>query len=46
VEVNDGEGLYYWLLQHADNVKVITPDSVRTKLLDKVKKIVNLYDEL
>lgn len=45
VDVLDSNGLYYWLLQYEKNVKVITPASVKDKLLLKVKDILKLYEE-
>ncbi len=39
VEVLDGKGLYYWLLQYEDNVKVISPQHVKEKLLEKIENI-------
>lgn len=45
VKVMDSEGLYYWLLQYGSNVKVISPDSVKEKLLGKVKGVLKMYEE-
>ncbi len=45
VNVMDSDGLYYWLLQYERNVKVISPASVKEKLLSKVKGILELYEE-
>ncbi len=43
VDVMDSNGLYYWLLQYESNVKVISPEYVKNKLLEKVNGILNLY---
>ncbi len=45
VSVNDGDGLYFWLLQYAEKVKVISPKSVRNELLKRVQAIIKNYDE-
>lgn len=45
VDVMDGDGLYYWLLQYEKNVKVISPLSVRDHLIEKAVGILNLYKE-
>lgn len=44
VVVNDGDGLYFWLLQYAEKVKVISPENVRVELLDRIKRIMDLYE--
>lgn len=43
VTINEGEGLYFWLLQHRDNLKVVSPEKVRDKLLEYVQDIQDLY---
>lgn len=43
VSVNNGDGLYYWLLQHGENVKVVSPDPVRNELLRRIDTIRSLY---
>lgn len=45
IDVMDSEGLYYWLLQYEKHVKVISPTSVKDKLLEKVKGILELYGD-
>ncbi|MGI6110317.1 MAG: helix-turn-helix transcriptional regulator [Eubacteriaceae bacterium] len=45
VDVIDSDGLYYWLLQHGTNIKVIRPESVRTQLVNRVNAIQALYAE-
>ncbi|PRR79963.1 helix-turn-helix transcriptional regulator [Clostridium luticellarii] len=45
VNVMDGEGLYYWLLQYGRNIKIISPASVRERFLEKVREILELYKE-
>ena len=44
IKVQDGEGLYFWLLQRAENVKVISPVEVKEKLVGKLKDIVKMYE--
>ncbi|MCH3964507.1 MAG: WYL domain-containing protein [Clostridium sp.] len=46
VNVMDGEGLYYWLLQYGRNIKIISPASVRERFFEKVCEILELYKEL
>lgn len=43
VQVFNGEGLYFWLLQHGEHIRVIEPESVRYKLLEKIKVIADAY---
>jgi predicted DNA-binding transcriptional regulator YafY len=43
VSVNNADGLYYWLLQHGENVKVVSPEPVRDELLRRIDKIRSLY---
>ena len=45
VTVQDGPGLYFWLLQRADNVKVLSPSSVRNHLVEMLKNILAQYEE-
>ncbi len=45
VDVLDSNCLYYWFLQHEQNVKVISPIGVKEKLIEKVKGILALYEE-
>lgn len=42
--VNESQGLYYWLLQFGENVKVISPNSVKEKLIAKLKNICKQYE--
>ncbi|MFI3115543.1 MAG: WYL domain-containing protein [Clostridia bacterium] len=41
--VLDSDGLYFWLLQQGDNLKVITPTTVREKLIAKIDKMREIY---
>lgn len=43
IDVMEGEGLYYWLMQYGHKVKVISPANVRDKLLENLNKIYELY---
>lgn len=43
VRATQSEGLYYWLLQHNQKIKVIRPESVREKLLEYAQGIIDLY---
>ena len=42
--VQDGTGLYFWLLQRADNVKVLSPASVRDHLVALLKTMLAQYE--
>ena len=44
VTAQDGAGLYFWLLQRADNVKVLSPSSVRDHLVELLKKMLAQYE--
>ena len=44
IHVQDSPGLYYWLLQHADHVKVLSPASVRDELVARIKSMLALYE--
>jgi predicted DNA-binding transcriptional regulator YafY len=43
VTVLDGEGLYFWLLQYGLHVTVVSPDSVREKMKEKLGKMLERY---
>ncbi|WP_276673368.1 helix-turn-helix transcriptional regulator [Selenomonas artemidis] len=45
VSVQDGAGLYYWLMQRADNLEVIAPQSVREKLIKKLRETLAQYEK-
>ena len=45
MDVNEGEGLYFWLLQYEKNIKVIAPVHVKIKLIEKIKGILEMYDK-
>ena len=42
--VQNGSGLYFWLLQRADNVKVLSPPSVRNHLVELLKNTLAQYE--
>jgi len=44
ITVQDGPGLYFWLLQRADNVKVLSPASVRNHLVAMLKTMLAQYE--
>ncbi|WP_303871908.1 YafY family protein [Acetobacterium wieringae] len=46
VSVNEEDGLYFWLLQHGSNLKVVSPERVRDKLLVYVQDIKELYENV
>jgi predicted DNA-binding transcriptional regulator YafY len=45
IKVVDSEGLYYWLLQRADHIKVLGPEEVRHTLIGKIKAMLRIYAE-
>lgn len=42
VKVLDGDGLYYWILQHED-LEVISPEYIRQEVKRKLENILKLY---
>ena len=44
IPVQDSPGLYFWLLQHADNIKVLAPENVRNQLVQRIKNMLALYE--
>lgn len=45
VNVTDGDGLYFWLLQHSENVEVLEPAKVRNEFIQSVKDILKKYND-
>lgn len=43
VKISDGAGLYYWILQHEDNLEVISPKYIREKVKEKLENTLKLY---
>ena len=43
VNVLEGEGLYYWLMQYGKNIKVLEPIKVREKLICQLKETLKIY---
>jgi len=43
VDAMESEGLYFWLLQHECNIKIISPNSVKETLIEKATGILNMY---
>ena len=43
VEVLNGDGLYYWLLQYGLHVRVISPESVIEELKKSLKTMLKEY---
>lgn len=41
--VGNGEGLYYWILQHGDNIELISPVEIRTEIKKILKNTLKLY---
>ncbi len=44
IVIGESEGLIFWLLQYADNLKVISPQSVRDSLVEKLQAMTKLYE--
>lgn len=45
VRLYESEGLYYWLMQHAQNAEVIEPEYVREKIKEKLNEAINMYED-
>lgn len=43
VDVTDGNGLYFWLLQHSENIEVLEPLSVRKEFIQTLENIIKKY---
>lgn len=43
IYVTDGDGLYYWLLQHSENIEVLEPFNVRNELIRSLQNIIEKY---
>lgn len=43
VGVRDGEGLYYWILQHGSNMEVLSPNEIRQEVKKRLKNTLKLY---
>lgn len=43
VSVRDGEGLFYWILQHGSNMEVISPIEIREEVKKRLKNTLKLY---
>ena len=41
--VRDGDGLYYWILQHGSNMEVTSPIEIREEVKKKLKNTLKLY---
>ncbi|MCR5741666.1 MAG: WYL domain-containing protein [Gammaproteobacteria bacterium] len=41
----DELALMYWIMQYGVNIKVVSPDSLKEKVVDNLKKILKLYEE-
>lgn len=37
------EGLYYWLMQHLETVKVIEPEDIRDELIGRIERVMKGY---
>lgn len=44
MDVTDGDGLYFWLLQHSENIEVLEPLNVRNELIQSLKNILIKYN--
>ena len=45
ISVSDSNGLYTWLLHHGEEVKVLEPISVKTELVQRLKRMLNYYED-
>lgn len=45
VKVNEGDGLYFWLLQYGENVTVVSPLRIRDELLKRIDQIRSKYSK-
>ncbi len=45
VQVNESEGLYYWLLQHGEYIEIVAPLIVRNNYITKLKSILMQYKD-
>ena len=43
VQAIKSDGLYYWLLQHGENIEVVSPRDVREEFISKLKNILSHY---
>lgn len=46
VSVNEEDGLFFGLLQHGSNIKVVIPKRVKDELLGRLKRIQDQYNEI
>lgn len=44
MDVTDGDGLYFWLLQHSENIEVLEPLDIRNELIQSLKNILIKYN--
>jgi predicted DNA-binding transcriptional regulator YafY len=43
LDVNESDGLYFWLMQYGEHTEVISPENVRIKLKEKLESVLNKY---
>lgn len=43
VETSVSDGLYYWLFQFGENIKIVSPDNIRKEYVRRLKDIVKKY---
>ncbi len=43
INVMESEGLYYWLLQHGENIEIISPQKIRDNFIQKIDGISKRY---
>lgn len=43
--VSDSKGLYTWLMNHGEKVRVLEPLSVKNELVQRLKKMLDYYEE-
>lgn len=45
IKTYESDGLYYWLMQHGENVKVLEPENVRDEIKSRLKSALSMYEK-
>ncbi|MBR4206709.1 MAG: WYL domain-containing protein [Clostridia bacterium] len=45
IKTNENKGLYGWLMEHAENLKVISPEHIRDGVRDRLRAALGVYEE-
>lgn len=45
VKVYESDGLYYWLMQHGENIEVLEPEDVRKEMRSRLIEAVKIYED-